>query len=43
MIEIAVNAEDSIENSRLSKTQIIDVRISFPPFDQTDWIDLSFF
>jgi hypothetical protein len=26
MIEIAVNAEGSIENSRLSKTQIIDVR-----------------
>jgi hypothetical protein len=26
MIEIAVNADDSTENSRLSKNQIIDVR-----------------
>ena len=28
MIEIAVNADDSTENSRLSKNQIIDVRRS---------------
>jgi hypothetical protein len=26
MIEIAVNADDSTENSRLTKNQIIDVR-----------------
>ena len=31
MIEIAVNADDSTENSRLSKNQIVDVRHAIRP------------
>ena len=41
MIEIAVNADDSTENSRLSKNQIVDVR--YFRSNVRTWIDLKFF
>lgn len=40
MIEIAVNADDTTENSRLSKSQIVEVCHFRPRFEQTDWTDL---
>jgi hypothetical protein len=41
MIEIAVNADDSTENSRLSKNQIIDVR-HFRSTIRPDGLELTF-
>jgi DNA mismatch repair protein Mlh1 C-terminus len=36
MIEMAINADETTENSRLSKNQLVEVRHSVAPLEQTD-------